>query len=114
MNLFKICKVIYKLTLVALFVITCTQAFAQDETKKKESQSSVEYTIDGKKVSRTQFDKFLKGLEEIKGTWFCDETTEGGNTGYDAKDKQGTVYQYRAESEKHSSKNFIHKKPELK
>ncbi len=110
MNFVKAYKTFYKLVLVMLFVITGTQSYAQGITKKKNSQPSVEYTINDKKVSRVEFDKFLKGLEEIKGTWFCDETTTGGNTGYDAKDKQGTVYEYRAESEQHSSKNSIKKK----
>ena len=72
--------------------------------------SKTEYSIDNKKVSEKSFNKFLSGLTEIKGTWYCAETTTGGRTGYDMKDKNGIVYKYCASSDLNESKISLSKK----
>jgi hypothetical protein len=62
------------------------------------------YTIQGKEVAKDEFDTFLESLKKISGTWFCDEITLrdkdgnvvlGAETGYDAEDEVGNVYEYR-------------------
>jgi hypothetical protein len=64
----------------------------------------VEYTIQGKEVTKDEFDIFLESLKKISGTWFCDEITLrdkdgnivlGAETGYDAEDEEDNVYAYR-------------------
>lgn len=106
----KICKII----LTVVIILLGFQLQAQNGKRPEKSKNTVEYTINDKIVSSKEFDKFLSSLTEVKGTWFCDETATGGNTGYDAKDKQGTMYEYRAESEQNSSRNSIKKKTILK
>ncbi len=65
---------------------------------------SEKYIINGKEVFKTDFEDFLKNLTEIPGSWFCDEISytneegimlDGGETGYDAEDQEGNVYEYR-------------------
>lgn len=79
-----------------------------------EDAIKTEYTINDKKVTKEEFDDFLKSLKEIQHTWFCVETAKGGITGYDAQDKDGIVYEYRAVSESGNSKCSIKKKLILK
>ncbi|MFX1465499.1 MAG: hypothetical protein ACFFA5_03405 [Promethearchaeota archaeon] len=64
----------------------------------------IKYTIKGKEVTKDEFDNFLESLKKISETWFCDELTLtdkdgkevfGGETGYDAEDEEGNVYEYR-------------------
>jgi len=51
--------------------------------------------IDGRPVSRAEFDLLFKTLKQTDG-WFCDETTTGGETGWNAVDPQGVKYRYKA------------------
>jgi hypothetical protein len=53
------------------------------------------YHIDGKRVSRAEFDLLFKTLRETGG-WFCHETTTGGETGWEAADPRGVKYRYTA------------------
>ena len=64
----------------------------------------VKYTIKGRQVTKDEFNSFLESLKKISGTWFCDELTLtngdgnkvlGAETGYDAEDEEGNVYEYR-------------------
>ncbi len=99
------------LLLITLIAITGTTASAQKQ--KHKNKAVTEYTIDDKKVSKKEFNNFLSGLKEQEHTWFCDETSTGGMTGYDGKDKDGVLYEYRAETDSGSQKNTI-KKSSLK
>lgn len=81
--------------------------------KVKADSTKVIYIVDDKVVNKKIFDFILSGLTEIQGTWFCDKTSKGGMTGYDAKDKNGVVYEYRANSESYNNKCTINKKPTL-
>jgi len=51
--------------------------------------------IDGKNVSRADFDRFLATLTRTDG-WFCDETTTGGETGWNLRDAAGVKYAFKA------------------
>jgi hypothetical protein len=51
--------------------------------------------IDGKVVSRAEFDRLFSTLKE-SGGWFCAETDTGGRTGWDAVDPRGVAYHYVA------------------
>jgi hypothetical protein len=72
------------------------------------------YTINDSAVTEKKFNEFLTGLKEIEGTWYCAETTTGGRTGYEAKDKNGMVYVYKAETDLNKNLNSISTKKELK
>lgn len=69
-----------------------------------------ELIIDGESVNKIKFHEFLKSLKEVEGTWYCAETKNGGRTGYDARDKDCTVYTVVFTSESGVSKSIIHKK----
>jgi hypothetical protein len=105
------------LTLFIILMFNCNYIYAQKTNKIKTnssdstiSKSTTEYTINGKTVSQEKFEKFFAGLKEIEGTWFCEETSTGGNTGYDATDKNGTVYEYVTKSDSGKSINSIRRK----
>jgi hypothetical protein len=51
--------------------------------------------IDGKEVSREEFDRFLDTLRQTDG-WYCDETTAGGETGWNAEDASGAKFTFKA------------------
>ena len=51
--------------------------------------------IDGVKVSRRAFDRFLAALTQTDG-WYCDETTTGGETGWNLRDAAGVKYAFKA------------------
>ena len=52
-------------------------------------------TIDGKEVTRREFDRFLATLTQTDG-WYCDETTTGGETGWNLRDAAGVKYTFKA------------------
>jgi hypothetical protein len=54
--------------------------------------------IDGKEVSRAEFDRVLSTIKETGG-WFCAETTTGGRTGWNGVDPRGVKYRYVAVSD---------------
>ncbi len=104
----------YKITprtiITVVIVLLGFQLHAQNKSQSKDLKTTVVYTINDKNVSIKEFGKFLGSLKEIKDTWFCAETNYGGITGYDAKDKLGKIYEYRAKSDQSGSTNSIKKK----
>jgi len=84
--------------------------FHSPEATVCKDSTEVIYLIDNKIVSKVAFDSKIKNLEEITGTWYCAETTDGGITGYDAKDSKGDVFEVRYELVSGMSKNIIRKK----
>jgi hypothetical protein len=80
------------------------------ETNRMVNGSKDSYLIDGKSVVKADFDKFLSSLKEKTGTWFCAEMNDGGETGYDAVDKSGAVYQVRLRSSSGKARNSISRK----
>lgn len=96
-------------SMMALFGAGCglpTQADGREESTMLDAS----YSIEGMPVSRLEFEVFLKSLREIEGTWFCAETSEGGITGYDARDWRFARYEYRSESRRDGSVISIRKK----
>ena len=73
------------------------------------SYSSKQVKIDDKTVPQKEFERFLASLTEIEHTWFCAETSDGGSTGYNAKNADGIVYEYRAETIGKKNSNTISK-----
>lgn len=71
------------------------------------STADESYMIDGKSVPAAEFNRFQKALKEVPGTWFCAEMKDGGETGFDAKNRLGTVYQVRLRSENGKIRNSI-------
>lgn len=69
----------------------------EDNFKKVRGET---YEIEGKKVPKEAFERFLATLKEVKapGTWDCVETFKDGETGYEKRsfleDKYGVVYEY--------------------
>lgn len=108
------------IVIVLYLIIVFTEAageFKKTKNKKAnnmEDSSKVEYRINDKIVTEEEFINFLNTLTEVQGTWFCAETKKGGMTGYDAKDKDGIIYEYRANSEPGNNKSTITKKGMLK
>ena len=49
--------------------------------------------IEGKVVGRRAFDRFLAGLTRTRG-WYCDETSTGGVTGWNARDAAGAAFAF--------------------
>jgi hypothetical protein len=56
----------------------------------------VSWEINGRSVTRAEFERFLGTLREVPGTWYCAETTTGGETGHHALDSAGNLYEYQA------------------
>lgn len=56
------------------------------------------YGIDGRTVSRAEFERRKDAMKEAGG-WFCAKTTTGGETGWELVDADGVKYQYIAVSE---------------
>lgn len=100
-----------KYILAVLIIFSLSDTLCSQEILKKIKE---EYTIDNKVVTKEIFNNFLATLKELPHTWFCGETAGGGETGYDAIDKQGVVYEYRASLNSGISKNSIKKKSRLK
>jgi hypothetical protein len=111
-------KVVYLIALLAMLNITVSASEINSKKNKNgsrmESLEKEQYKINDKVVSKEEFDKFLKSLKEVPHTWFCAETTNGGMTGYDATDQNGTVYEYRAVTDNGISRSTILKKGSLK
>lgn len=54
-------------------------------------------------VGEERFEQLKNSLTEVPKTWFCKETTDGGETGYDAEDNNGVVFRFRAVSREKQS-----------
>lgn len=99
--------------LIILFLgLSYTVTFAQKANNKPAKHGG--YYIDNRQVTQKEFDKFLKPLTEVEGTWFCAETTTGGITGYKVKDKKGAIYEYETISDTGDNTCTITKEPILK
>lgn len=94
------------LLIIFLFIFPAQYVQAQGQEVKIESK----YSIDGRSVTEAEFNQFKDTLKEVKGTWFCAETNTGGITGYNAADKDGTVYEIRFISDSRKDENSISKK----
>lgn len=92
--------------------VTKSSLTVKKETKKIKSNS--EYLIDDKETTKEEFDKLLKSLTEIKGTWYCELTTNGGNTGFHGKNAKGVIYEYNSYTESGETKNILTQKKEGK
>lgn len=57
--------------------------------------ASIQYLIEGKSVDKATFEALVASTTEVPGTWYCDEMIDGGETGWDGKDAEGTVYEIR-------------------
>lgn len=94
-------------TFLLLAVITATSAQqpapAKSNAMTLQQTTSTTWQINGKKVSQRTFKKLLNKLKEVDGTWTCMETRGGGITRYQAKDKNGVVYQYEGRQEKNEN-----------
>jgi hypothetical protein len=67
------------------------------------------YSIDGKRIEKSQFENILNKLVQIDRTWYCAETAEGGRTGYDAYDENGLKYKVEVATTNHGQFNSIKK-----
>ena len=68
------------------------------------------FEIDGRCVPAEEFEAFRKTLVELPHTWFCDETDEGGDTGYDAEAPDGVVWEYRSTSTQDATASSLHRR----
>lgn len=72
----------------------CSVALHRKGLDSKRVKSEA-FFIDDKQVDQEHFISALRELKEIEHTWFCRETAEGGETGYNVKDKNDVIYEYR-------------------
>lgn len=98
-----------KIIFIFLFFISLTAGLLHAQTKPKTAPQKTTYAINDKPVDKLVFDKLYHSLIEIKGTWHCGETTHGGETGFQGKTKNGTVYEYLMISEKSHNSASIDK-----
>lgn len=94
--------------LLIVFAVTTAASAQQPAPAKSNAMTNQQTTpttwlINGKKVTQRTFKKLLAKLKEVDGTWTCMETRGGGITRYQAKDKNGVVYQYEGRQEKHEN-----------
>ena len=64
--------------------------------------SPIAHTIEGKTVSKAAFEAFERKLVQVEGTWSCAETSVGGVVQYEARDRAGRRYHYRADDQSFS------------
>jgi len=67
------------------------------------------FAVDGEPTTREAFEARLEALTEVPGTWFCDETDEGGDAGYDATDADGCRWTYVAETGSSGTRSSLRK-----
>ncbi len=53
------------------------------------------YVLDRKTVDRHAFESFEASTTAVQGTWYCRDKSDGGETGWDATDDRGVVYEVR-------------------
>lgn len=89
----------YLLLVVILFFSGCCNGqvseIKSDGVSMEQNES---YFIDGEKVNKVDFEKFIKKFQRIDGKTKSIETPEGGRTSYELKDSNGLVYEYISES----------------
>ena len=86
--------------MVILVLVMLAGVSNAQETKP---ENNTIYLIASKEVSKKKFDRTLKGLKEIKNTWYCAETNVGGSTGYNCEARNGQQYKYECISELESN-----------
>lgn len=59
---------------------------------------SAYYEVDGRKVTQSEFERFLKSLSDDHKNWSCMEMKDGGITSYEAKGSNGRWYRIRMQS----------------
>jgi hypothetical protein len=91
-------------------IIICTAFCCFSAFAFAQQDGTHEYRINGSVVEQRDFDALLSTLKQDAGTWFCAETKDGGITGYNAVDAQGTVYVCRFVSEEGRTKSSLSKK----
>jgi hypothetical protein len=69
------------------------------------------YKINDRVVTQEEFTKKLAALTMIANSWYCAETSDGGRTGYKAKDQDGILYDVIETSGKENS-SIIRQLPE--
>lgn len=53
------------------------------------------YFYNDEVVSEQKFKELQSALAEVPKTWYCKEMRDGGETGFDATDREGTIYHIR-------------------
>jgi len=106
----KIADMFCFLILIIFFQINCLSKSNNLNRGSMPMEKKDVYIINNNEVNKEEFDKFLKTLKEIENTWYCAELKDGGETGYDAADPNGIVYQVRFRSSMNGSRNSIIKK----
>lgn len=96
------------INILILFLFVCQVQYAQIRAQEIKVESK--YTLDGRIITEAEFSQFKDSLKEVKGTWFCAETSTGGITGYDAKDINGILYEIRLISDNKMDENSIRRK----
>jgi len=69
----------------------------------------VSWSIDGVEVPREKYEAFVESLKPAGG-WFCEKTSEGGNTGQDLEDASGVLYEQLSVTEREGSRHSIRRK----
>lgn len=106
-----------KTFVLGMFFMLAVQASAQKNNEQQQgvNKQKTVYTINNKEVTEKEFTTFLAELKQIDNTWYCDETINGGNTGFEAKHKDGTIYKYVSITDHiNGHSNSLTKKVELK
>ena len=75
------------------------------------SAAGTGYFLDGKEVDQPTYTRFAATLTEVPHTWFCDEESDGGTTGYDGVDAAGVRYRVRSVSRSTGSRSTIERVP---
>ena len=70
---------------------------------------AVSWSIDDLPVSREVYEAFLAGLT-FAGGWFCEKTSEGGNTGENLKDASGNQYEKLSTTDREGTRHSIRRK----
>ena len=83
---------------------------APTEQPPPPESASIQYLVEGKPVDEETFEALVASTTEVPGTWYCDEMVDGGETGWDGKDAEGTVYEIRLLSVEAGSTNSIRAK----
>src|SRR5436190_22542990 len=72
-------------------------------------KAETSWSIDGVEVPREKYEGFAARLKPAGG-WFCEKTSEGGNTGEDLKDASGVLYEQLSVTERKGSRHSIRTK----
>jgi hypothetical protein len=96
-----------------IFLFSCA-TLGNNKINKENKTDKIEYRINNKIVPEDSFKDLLNFLIQLPHTWFCAETAKGGITGYDAEDRLGVIFEYRAVSEPGNNKCSLTEKKLLR